>query len=140
MTVQMSCKMADGTIVLLAGENPKAFMDQAADLDLNLQTLAGRFKVLEGLSDPVTTAAVANATAGLGAVAYNPPAQANRNNAPANDGIQIPQPPGPVPNCAHGPRAYVSKIGKNNKPYAAWFCGAAQGATDKCQPEFVSTR
>jgi hypothetical protein len=41
---------------------------------------------------------------------------------------------GPI--CQHGPRVLKSGV-KNGKAWSAWMCPTAQGAPDKCKPEWV---
>lgn len=48
------------------------------------------------------------------------------NSAPAADG----------PICKHGPRVLKSGV-KNGKAWSAWMCPTAQGAPDKCKPEWL---
>jgi hypothetical protein len=48
------------------------------------------------------------------------------NSAAAADG----------PICKHGPRVLKSGV-KNGKAWSAWMCPTAQGAPDKCKPEWL---
>jgi hypothetical protein len=41
---------------------------------------------------------------------------------------------GPI--CQHGPRVLKSGV-KNGNKWSAWMCPTAQGAPDKCKPEWV---
>ncbi len=45
-------------------------------------------------------------------------------------GGKAPQPPGPVPDCSHGPRKWVSA---NDGSWKGWFCVVPKGSPDKCK-------
>ena len=49
------------------------------------------------------------------------------SSAPKNDD-------GPI--CKHGPRVFKSGF-KNGKAWSGWMCPTAQGAPDKCSPEWA---
>jgi hypothetical protein len=70
--------------------------------------------------------------AGVGTPQYAQPAQVQQ---PAPGGAQ-PAPAQQPSTCAHGPMTYRTGMGKNNKPYAAWFCPAPQNQP-RCAPVFL---
>ncbi len=122
--VQISAKLNDGTILVVGAEGPDELGIHLKALGLDSEVVLARFSALEGL-DPVGVA-----QAGLGATVI--PQQAG----PQQQGV-IAEPPGVVKTCNHGARKWVSGISKKTgKPYGMWACNTAQGAPDKCEPEF----
>lgn len=41
-----------------------------------------------------------------------------------------------TPTCVHGARIHRSGVGKNGKPWSAWFCPTPKGTADQCDPEW----
>lgn len=129
--IQVSPKLADGTLINLRAENPaeaEAILTWATKNANLITDTAGAF---------VGTANVVQAFPGSQVVDTAGPSWSQQGSQQTvTNGPPQQQPPGQ--NCAHGAMVFRSGIGKaSGKPYKAFFCPAPKGTPNQCDAVFV---
>lgn len=96
-----------------------------------LGALLNGASVVAGTPTPAAPAAPAY---GAPAAPPGPPQPAGWS--PPSAGPPAPAPPaGPeAPTCPHGTRKFVSKVGANGRPWAAYMCPSGKDDPSKCEP------
>lgn len=130
--LQVSPKLADGTLINLRAETPEEF-DQVVNWAttnaakfVDVVTAINAVNKVPALAGNVTSTQVVNDPPAQGGGGWNnqqqsPPSFAN----PATQG----------PACQHGPM--VARSGsKNGKDWSGWFCPTPKGTPNQCQPQF----
>lgn len=128
----VNIKSSAGTIITFRGDTAQELSNNiqqfvASGVNADVSAVEG---VILGSPTPVASnpvAVVQNAFPGATVVATTPVAQPAPDASSAN-------PSAPV--CKHGAMQYKSGA-KNGKNWQAYMCGAGQGATDKCDPQWI---
>jgi hypothetical protein len=135
--IQVSPKLADGTLINLRAETPEEAEKVLAWATANASLVTDTVKAFVG------TAVVTQSFPGAQVVEQNGPSwsqggsqqDGGASNYATNSGAPTQQGEGKT--CIHGPMTYREGVGKqSNKPYKAYFCSAPKGSA-QCAPEFL---
>jgi hypothetical protein len=125
--IQVSPKLADGTLINLRAETPEEAEKVLAWATANASLVTDTVKAFVG------TAVVTQSFPGAQVVEQNGPSwsqQGSQQQAP-------PAQQGEGKTCIHGAMTYREGVGKQSgKPYKAYFCPAPKGSA-QCSPEFL---
>ena len=124
--IQVSPKLADGTLINLRAETPEEAEKVLAWATANASLVTDTVKAFVG------TAVVTQSFPGAQVVEQNGPSWSQNGSqqqaAPA-------APPGGEHRCIHGPREYKDFTSKAGKHIKMWSCTAPRG--QQCDPEWV---
>lgn len=134
-SIQVSKKLNDGTILVIAGSSAASFEENAREMigQSGADELKASFFSLIPASADGFSAATANLNGGLQAtpVDYrgNGPEQPNPTYNPTPAAAPRPDagpPPGQAaPSCVHGPRVFKEGA-KNGRAWSGWWCAGPQ--------------